>query len=204
MLKLKLGGAKVVAPVAPKVLATSLTIDPPKPAAVTLSLKPKLKIAPSIAKSREEVGELSIDQMLSMPANEISLAKSAPTAEANKGLSLPSVSKATPSSEFISHLDADIYKIEELDVEAFINRLFQVSITLDLSDPDLPQYVRMIYKDLLQYPELAHLLTEEQIGFIVNGVLTAKQAFIKTPKPKKKSIGTTIDLMTDKDLGECF
>lgn len=69
-------------------------------------------------------------------------------------------------------------------------------------DPKMPEHLRSIHKALIQYEELSHLLTEEQLGTIIAaqsqklGVVLAEE----TKASKGKSSAAALKKITADDL----
>lgn len=66
--------------------------------------------------------------------------------------------------------------------------------SLDDKDPKMPQHLKEIHKYLIQFEELAHLLSEEQIAIILSGqqiqvgVVLAAETKAKEKKGSKDKI----------------
>jgi hypothetical protein len=79
-------------------------------------------------------------------------------------------------------------------------KLKQVEDALLAADPKLPNHLKEIHKYLIQFEELAHLLSEEQISVImdaqqkVTGIRLAQETAKGTGKASAKSLkGVTAD-----------
>lgn len=148
---------------------------------------------------RQQLAGMSIDAALDLPADAISNITAAPSKTLVIGKRLPA-DVPEPDGEFIRTFDEAIFKIEELDKEGFISNMHMLSQHLEADDPHITSYVSAIYENLYQYEELAHLLTEEQIGIVVRGVLKAKGANIKTTARKTTSVKQAVDAVASDSI----
>lgn len=87
----------------------------------------------------------------------------------------------------------------KLDVEG---RIQQIAEKLHAQDPLLPTHLAAIHGALIQYEELVHMLSDEQIGQLVAGQM--KQVGTKLTeeiiKAKKSTLGPKIPKTTVDDL----
>lgn len=69
-------------------------------------------------------------------------------------------------------------------------------------DPKMPNHLREIHKHLIQFEELSHLLTEEQIGVILSGQAAKLNVVLadETKKSKGKSSASALKGITADDL----
>lgn len=79
-----------------------------------------------------------------------------------------------------------------------MTRMGQLDEALLARDPMMKMHLGAIHKQLIQYEELVHLLTDEQIGHIVKAQQvhtgTVLAAEIKTPSGKAKLVARTAKL----------
>jgi hypothetical protein len=68
-----------------------------------------------------------------------------------------------------------------------IERLGKVEEGMLRADPELPTHLKMIWKEMQQYEELAHLLTPEQIGVLTKGLQKYTAVQLVTEAPKRAS-----------------
>lgn len=83
--------------------------------------------------------------------------------------------------------------LEGFDGDTFIRNLRDLDAAVVEKTPDIRRFSTLIRENLEQYPELTHILSEEQLGIIVSGVLTTanvdtapKSKAAKTKASKKK------------------
>lgn len=80
-------------------------------------------------------------------------------------------------------------------------KISELSQALEDNNPDIGNYVKAIHKNLLQYPELVHILKPEQVVTIVKGIeLVNGEKIAEEAKPKvragakkKESIADLLD-----------
>lgn len=80
------------------------------------------------------------------------------------------------------------YQVEGFDAKKFEQNMAVIHTKMEADDPDIGNYLLDIYQNLKKYPEVSTLLTNEQIGLIVNGFKTFKDEEIKISAPKKKPL----------------
>ena len=73
----------------------------------------------------------------------------------------------------------NLKNIEGLNSELFMANLLSVEEGVKNSGENIQDYLRLIHANLTQYPELCHLLTDDQIKIIVGGFLVESGAQIK-------------------------
>lgn len=100
----------------------------------------------------------------------------------------------------------DSEALEGLDTAVMIDKMRRLDEAVIRKTPELPNLCRDIRANLEQYPELTHILTEEQLGLIVSGYLT--QANIetspKTPQAKAAKNKTVLANIGDLSMDEFF
>ena len=82
---------------------------------------------------------------------------------------------------------------KEVDVDKLQSHLTLLEQALLKVDPQFPQLLRLIHEDLRNQPELAHMLTPQQVRIYVNGAQRFSKIQIvqesarkkKTPKPNE-------------------
>ena len=100
-------------------------------------------------------------------------------------------------------LPQSIYKIEGLDPDRLGNNLLYLQESLDNNDPMLKGYLKEILLNLRQYPDLAFLLTDDQIGLIAKGTLKQGNVEIAVTQAKKRAPKQTTDLdLSSADLSK--
>lgn len=84
----------------------------------------------------------------------------------------------------------DAVEFAKLDV---MDRLAQIEANLKQADPQLPQHMTAIHKTLLQHEELVHILPDDRIHVLMEGMQKYKQlqiveAAVKKPSSRGKKI----------------
>ena len=72
--------------------------------------------------------------------------------------------------------------------------------------PDIRQFSRAIRKNLEQYEELTHILSDEQLGIITSGILTLANVSTepKSAAAKTKRTKTKIEDLGNKSMEDLF
>lgn len=97
------------------------------------------------------------------------------------------------------HQEVTINQSQEADV--IMEKIASLSQALEESNPSLATYVKEIHRNLLQFPELVHILKPEQVQTIVkgieqvNGEKIAEDAKPKARASKAKSKESLSDLL---------
>ena len=97
------------------------------------------------------------------------------------------------------HQEATINQSQEADV--IMEKIVALSQALEESHPSIATYVKDIHRNLLQFPELIHILQPEQVQTIVkgieqvNGEKIAEDAKPKARATKAKSKESLSDLL---------
>lgn len=85
---------------------------------------------------------------------------------------------AAPESAVPSATESNILRVSEamttlqkFDPQNFVNKLVLVRNGVESKAPGVATYLQEINRNLNQYPELVHILNDEQIGVIVSGLL---------------------------------
>ena len=88
------------------------------------------------------------------------------------------------------HQEQVVSQSQEADV--ILDKIAELSQALEENNPSIATYVKDIHRNLLQFPELVHILQPEQVQTIVkgieqvNGEKIAEEAKPKTRASKKK------------------
>lgn len=88
------------------------------------------------------------------------------------------------------HHEQVVAQSQEADV--ILSKIAELSQALEENNPSIATYVKDIHRNLLQFPELVHILQPEQVQTIVkgieqvNGEKIAEEAKPKTRVSKKK------------------
>lgn len=73
----------------------------------------------------------------------------------------------------------NLRQVEGLNAELFMANLMSVEEGVKNSGENIQDYLRLIHANLTQYPELCHILSEEQIKIIVGGFIKESNTQIK-------------------------
>ena len=94
--------------------------------------------------------------------------------------------KATVNSQAYE-VPEELRKIEGLNAELFMANLLSVEQGVKSSGENIQDYLRLIHANLTQYPELTHLLNDDQIALIVQGFIyeSKEQVAIATKRGAK-------------------
>ena len=96
--------------------------------------------------------------------------------------------KATVNSQAYE-VPEELRKIEGLNAELFMANLLSVEQGVKSSGENIQDYLRLIHANLTQYPELTHLLNDEQIALIVQGfIYESKEQVAVATKRGAKSV----------------
>jgi hypothetical protein len=71
-------------------------------------------------------------------------------------------------------------------------KISELSTALETNNPDISSYVKAIHKNLLQFPELVHILQPSQVVTIVKGIeLVNGEKIAEETKPKVRATRAT-------------
>lgn len=77
------------------------------------------------------------------------------------------------------------------EADVLLNKIAELSQRLEEANPDITNYLRDIHRNLLQYPELVHILQPEQVVTVVKAIEISNGEKIleetKTPAARKKA-----------------
>lgn len=87
-------------------------------------------------------------------------------------------------------MEQDILQLAKLDV---LGRIEAIEATLKQQDPNMPIHLASIRKTLLQYEELVHILPDEKVGILMQGMAKYKNIKLveeaaKTRTKKKQDV----------------
>ena len=81
---------------------------------------------------------------------------------------------------------------QTMEAEQLLAQIAGLSQALEEANPDISTYVKQIHRNLIQYPELVHILKPEQVQVVVKGVMQTNGeqilAATKAKKPKRESL----------------
>jgi hypothetical protein len=101
---------------------------------------------------------------------------------------------------FNATLAPEVYEVPGFNAEEFEGALTVVHQGLLEKRSDMGDFVLGIFKNLNRYPEVSTVLTEEQIGVVVGGLLSVKKVELSTTKPKKPKTPTQFEGMSNNDV----
>lgn len=96
-------------------------------------------------------------------------------------------------------LNDDARSISGFNADAFEYRLNEINLLQEQTFPEINRAIIEINRDLRQHPELAHLLSPEQVAVIVRRILHEKHLYIAPVKEKKEK-----KITKGKALGKVF
>ena len=90
------------------------------------------------------------------------------------------------SNQESMHQEATINQSQEADV--IIYKIAELSQALEENNPSIATYVKDIHRNLLQYPELVHILKPGQVQTIVKGIEQVNgEKIAEEAKPKARA-----------------
>ncbi len=107
------------------------------------------------------------------------------------------------------NLKDEVRELDGLDADLLLSNLQSLDAATVEKTPDIRTFCRAIRKNLEQYSELTHLLTDDQLGIIVGGYLTtagietAPKTKAAATKAKKKEL-TSLNDLGGADLDDLF
>lgn len=78
-------------------------------------------------------------------------------------------------------------------ISAILPKLASLQEAIETLSPNIRNYLKFINEDLMQYPDLVHLLTDEQIKPIYSALRAETQVFITTRAASKRGAKPTIE-----------
>lgn len=149
-----------------KTSGTSSTFKLPKPATTKPNLSKKFSSTETEGAKRPQV---SLDSLTVQVSETKSKLEKHLQEQEEKGL---------------YNLSEEVANLDGFNADKFIDNLRELDAATIEKTPDIGNFSRLIRKNLEQYPELVHILADEQLGIIVNGYLT--MADVETaPKSKQ-------------------
>lgn len=120
----------------------------------------------------------------------------APRAKPTGLVSTTGITEAAPQEmseamKALLQITPELDALEELDCKAFVAKLPQLAQGVESRAPGVANYLREILKNLNKYPELTHLLNDDQLGVICSGMLfqtDTEMAQLKTKTRGKKEL----------------
>ena len=83
------------------------------------------------------------------------------------------------------HQEQVVSQSQEADV--IISKIAELSQALEENNPSIATYVKDIHRNLLQFPELVHILKPEQVQTIVKGIEQVNgEKIAEEAKPKAR------------------
>ena len=84
------------------------------------------------------------------------------------------------------HQEQVVSQSQEADV--IISKIAELSQALEENNPSIATYVKDIHRNLLQFPELVHILKPEQVQTIVKGIEQVNgEKIAEEAKPKARA-----------------
>ena len=84
------------------------------------------------------------------------------------------------------HQEQVVSQSQEADI--IISKIEELSQALEESNPSIASYVKDIHRNLLQFPELVHILQPEQVQTIVKGIEQVNgEKIAEEAKPKARA-----------------
>ena len=84
------------------------------------------------------------------------------------------------------HQEATINQSQEADV--ILSKIAELSQAIEENNPSIATYVKDIHRNLLQFPELVHILQPEQVQAIVKGIEQVNgEKIAEEAKPKTRA-----------------
>ena len=84
------------------------------------------------------------------------------------------------------HQEQVVSQSQEADV--IISKIEELSQALEENNPSIATYVKDIHRNLLQFPELVHILKPEQVQTIVKGIEQVNgEKIAEEAKPKTRA-----------------
>lgn len=78
-------------------------------------------------------------------------------------------------------------------IALILPKLEALQEAIETQNPNIRNYLKRLNEDLMQYPDLVHLLTDEQIKPIYSALRAETQVFITTRESKKRGAKPTIE-----------
>ena len=87
---------------------------------------------------------------------------------------------------------------QSMEADVLLNKIAELSQRLEEANPDITNYVRDIHRNLLQYPELVHILKPEEVVTIVKAIeINNGEKILDETKKTKKATGTKKESLAD-------
>ena len=98
----------------------------------------------------------------------------------------------------VYNFSGKVREVEGLDADGFILKMQALDAATVEKTPDIRSFSMQIRKNLHQYPELTHLLSDEQLGIITRGMLVLAG---EATEPKTKGAKTRASNVKLETLG---
>lgn len=178
----------------------------------TLSLKERM--AQAKAQRVKQVAGVSSEETKVVQSN-----ASTNSTKSTIGDSLAGMAKqiSANNTKLASHIreqeEAGVYSfndkirgIEGLDADEFINKMQMLDQATVEKTPDIRTFTLKIRQNLQQYPELTHILTDEQLNIIVSGAIyiSGQELLPKTKQGKSAKATLDIKKLSEQSLDDLF
>lgn len=96
----------------------------------------------------------------------------------------------------------EMYQIDGFDPDLFMDNLEKLNAEIEAKAPGIGEYMQGIHRNLSKYPELMHLLEDDQIAVVVSGLLkqTNTELAIKATKTRSTKKSTPITIQMAEEL----
>lgn len=125
--------------------------------------------------------------------------QAAATKQAAEATALAAAAVDVPAE--IYELNEQLLAIDGFPAQALQELLAQTYRAIEADQPDLPQLLEKISKNMRQYEELCYLLTDDQLALYFRGLMTFKRATIVATKTKTTKAKIDQDLKRAGGLG---
>lgn len=83
--------------------------------------------------------------------------------------------------------------IQSAKIEEILPKLAALQTAIEEQNPNIRNYLKRLNEDLMQYPDLVHILTDEQIKPIYSAMRAETQTFIAVKESKKRGAKPTAE-----------
>lgn len=190
----------------------------------TLSLKERMAQAKA-ARAKQQTGVSKVERVVAQSTTPVRTATTATvddplTATGNSlGNAMAGLSKqiAENNTKLAAHIrsqeEKGVYQfndkirgVEGLDADEFISKMQMLDQATVDKTPEIRTFMLQIRKNLQQYPELTHILTDEQLHIVVGGALfiSGEELAPKTKAAKTRKDNLDIKELSSMDIKDLF
>ena len=109
-------------------------------------------------------------------------------------------SQLVPGSKAAPTANAGIQPVPLGNAEQIVSRIAELRSSLDSQLPGYERLLQVIHTAIAKDPDIAHVLTEEQVGTIVEGLSRKKSIVLVEASKKSKSESKRLKSLTVDDL----